>query len=316
MLRRVRKVIGDPEIDIKLKDVSQWEMNHQVATQYRKGRVFLAGDAAHRHPPANGLGSNTSVQDSYNLAWKLGLVVRGLAGHALLETYHAERQPVGRQVIDRAMASVDVFGQIPSILGVQIGQSDEQGQAALAEFFSDSDAGRARRRRLADVLEENQYHFNAHGVELGQRYTSTAVRTDGAAPPPYTRDPQLYYHPTTFPGAYLPHAWVLHAGEEVSTLDAAGGGRFTVLTGIGGEAWLAAAEKLSTELGISITGRAIGAGLDYDDVYGDWAALREIDDRGCLLVRPDRYIAWRCPDRVDDPVAALRGALHQVLDVR
>ncbi|MDN5918250.1 MAG: FAD-dependent monooxygenase [Pseudonocardia sp.] len=313
MRLRARKVIGDPDVDIRIKDISQWQLNHQVATRYRQGQAFLIGDAAHRHPPANGLGSNTSVQDAYNLAWKLSLVVRGKASDALLDTYHDERQPVGRQVIDRALDSVGIFGQIPSIFGVQAGQSDDDGQAGLEEFFSDSDEGRHRRAHLQEALAENQYHFNAHGVELGQRYTSHAAVTDGAPAPGHTRDPQLYYQATTYPGAYLPHAWLVHRGQTVSTLDLAGQGMFTVVAGTGGQAWLDAAEKLGIELGIDIAARAIGAGLDYDDVYGDWGRLREIDDRGALLVRPDRYIAWRSADRVEDPAAELRRVLHQVL---
>ena len=80
--------------------------NHVVAAHYRRGRMFIAGDAAHRHPPANGLGSNTSMQDAYNLAWKLALVLSGRAGDGLLDTYDDERQPVGRQIVDRANQSV------------------------------------------------------------------------------------------------------------------------------------------------------------------------------------------------------------------
>jgi 2,4-dichlorophenol 6-monooxygenase len=87
VLKLVRESIGDPSIEVKIRAISPWQINHVVAAQYRKGRVFLAGDAAHRHPPTNGLGSNTSIQDSYNLAWKLALVLRGNAGDGLLDTY-------------------------------------------------------------------------------------------------------------------------------------------------------------------------------------------------------------------------------------
>lgn len=313
MLERVQRAIGDNSIPIRIKDISQWQMNDVVATEYRKGRVFLAGDAAHRHPPANGLGSNTSVQDSANLAWKLALVVQGAAGDRLLDSYHAERQPVGKQVIDRALDSVGLCNKIPSVFGVTAGQSEEEGTAALDEFFSDSTEGRTRRRRLQEVLDENDYHFNAHGVELGQRYTSDAVRTDGAPPPPYSRDPELYYQATTYPGARLPHAWVVRNGAEVSTLDVASGGVFTLITGIGSEPWQRAVDKVSAELGIEIATRAIGRGLEHDDLYGDWARLREVDDGGAVLVRPDRYIAWRATDLVDDPVNRLRQTLHHIL---
>src|SRR5260221_12877809 len=97
--------MGDHEVQFKIKKITRWEVIHVVAKKYRIGRVFLAGDAAHRHSPANGLGSNTSVQDSYNLAWKLALVLSGEADERLLDSYNDERQPVGRKVIDRAMKS-------------------------------------------------------------------------------------------------------------------------------------------------------------------------------------------------------------------
>ena len=70
------------------------------AETYADRRVFCAGDAVHRHPPSNGLGSNTSIQDAYNLAWKLRHVLDGTAAPALLDTYSAERAPVGRQIVD------------------------------------------------------------------------------------------------------------------------------------------------------------------------------------------------------------------------
>ncbi len=313
ILPRVHTAIGDDTVDVKIKNVAKWQVNHVIATEYRKGRVFLAGDAAHRHPPANGLGTNTSIQDSYNLAWKLAHVVRGQAGPELLDTYHAERQPVGRQVVDRALASAGIVGQVPSILGIQPGQTDEEGWAALDEFFADSDEGRRRRRELEECLDANEYHFHAHGVELGQRYRSAAVVDDRTPFPEYTRDPELYYQPTTHPGAYLPHVWLEHHQKQISTLDLAGHGKFTLITGIGGEGWLEAAEKISAELGVEIVGRPVGYRLDFDDVYGDWARLREISDGGCLLVRPDRHIAWRVHESVPDPVAVLRRTVRQVL---
>ena len=84
VLPRVRAAIGDDNVEVRIKHISPWEFNHVVASGYRHGRLFIAGDAAHRHPPANGLGSNTSMQDVYNLVWKLGLVLRGTAGEGLL----------------------------------------------------------------------------------------------------------------------------------------------------------------------------------------------------------------------------------------
>lgn len=216
-------------------------------------------------------------------------------------------------MVDRALKSADIVGRVPSILGIRPGQTDEEGWAAIDEFFADTDDGRKRRKALEDCIDENAYHFHAHGVELGHRYTSTAVVGDGTPFPAHTRDPELYYQPTTHPGAYLPHVWIERNGEQISTLDAVGHGRFTVITGIGGEAWVAAAEKIGAEVGVEIASAPIGYRLAFDDVYGDWARAREISDGGCLLVRPDRHIAWRSHGMADDPLSALREAIDAVL---
>ncbi|MCT4356431.1 FAD-dependent monooxygenase [Streptomyces sp. Je 1-79] len=79
------------------------------AAEYRRGRVLLAGDAAHIHLPAGGQGMNTSIQDAVNLGWKLGAVVRGRAPEALLDTYHAERHPVGRRLLMNTQAQGLLF---------------------------------------------------------------------------------------------------------------------------------------------------------------------------------------------------------------
>jgi 2-polyprenyl-6-methoxyphenol hydroxylase-like FAD-dependent oxidoreductase len=93
---------------LRLRDpvwLTYFRLHHRHATRYRAGRVFLAGDAAHIHSPAGAQGMNTGIQDAWNLGWKLALVERGLADHGLLDTYEAERRPVGRRVLrftDRA----------------------------------------------------------------------------------------------------------------------------------------------------------------------------------------------------------------------
>jgi 2,4-dichlorophenol 6-monooxygenase len=94
-----------------------WTVNNMYATHMQKGRVFIMGDAAHRHPPSNGLGSNTSIQDSFNLAWKLAAVLKGQAGAALLDTYSQERAPVAKQIVTRANQSIGEFGPIFEALG-------------------------------------------------------------------------------------------------------------------------------------------------------------------------------------------------------
>ncbi|MEG7361157.1 FAD-dependent monooxygenase [Pseudomonas citronellolis] len=314
VIERARRVIGDADIPVEILATSKWQINHVVAQRYAEGRVFCCGDAVHRHPPANGLGTNTSVQDAYNLAWKLALVLKGQAGPGLLDSYSAERQPVGRQVVDRAMESVRNMLPISNALGFKPGQSEAEGWNSLHELSADSPLGRERRAALEKAIQLQHYQFSCHGVELGQRYRSGAVLADGSEEPAYTRDRELYYHPTTWPGAHLPHAW-LHdtAGRKLSTLDLCGQGRLTLLTGHGGDAWCRAAETLGRELGIDLAVRRIGLGLDYEDSYGDWARLREIDEAGCLLVRPDQHVAWRSQGAAADAEAVLLGAVRAVL---
>lgn len=86
--------------------ISRFTDMSRQATAYRKGRVFLAGDAAHVHSPVGGQGLNTGVQDAVNLGWKLAQVVKGTSPEALLDTYHVERHPVAARVLRMTMAQV------------------------------------------------------------------------------------------------------------------------------------------------------------------------------------------------------------------
>jgi 2,4-dichlorophenol 6-monooxygenase len=291
-------LIGDRSIPIRIRSTSVWTVNHLYATRYAMGRVFCMGDAVHRHPPSNGLGSNTSIQDAYNLAWKLALVLKGKADPSLLDTYNDERAPVGKQIVTRANQSIEEFGPIFDALGLLDTNDPDQMRANMEARKSATPAGAAQRERLRKAIAFKTYEFNAHGVELNQRYVSSAVVSDGTPEPAWERDRELYYHPTTWPGARLPHVWLWSASErtEVSTLDVVGKGRFVLLTGIGGEAWLEAAQAAASRYGVELEAFCIGLGRDLVDHYGDWAEAREVGETGCVLVRPDAHVAWRAAD--------------------
>jgi 2,4-dichlorophenol 6-monooxygenase len=291
-------------------------VNHQYATTISRGRVFCAGDAVHRHPPTNGLGSNTSIQDSYNLAWKLALAVAGTAGPSLLATYDAERAPVARQIVERANQSIVDTGKILTALDLTDTTDEALLDRQLERRKEPGPEGEKIRAALREAIAYKAYEFDAHGVEHNHRYASSAVVPDGTPMPEFRRDPELYAQPTTWPGAKLPHTWVTAAGHRVSTLDLAGKGRFALVTGIGGQAWLDAAATLGPERNLEITPVSIGPGQPYEDPYGTWAGLREIDDGGVLLVRPDLYIAARQLAAPADAAQArdwLAGVLDQVL---
>ena len=313
LIERARRSIGDSEVELRLKKVVSWQINHLFATKYRRQRVFLAGDAAHRHPPTGGLGSNTSVQDAFNLAWKLAFVISGQAGVELLESYHDERQPVGRSVVERAMKNLGNVGAVPQAIGFYPGQSEQDDWAAIDYLYSDRPGADERRKKLVEAIRLQNYRSNALGVELGQQYRSSAILDDGSPAPLSATDPELYYQPTTRPGAYLPHAWIQHNQRQMSTLDIAGHGRLCLFIGIVGETWREAASIVSEELGVDLSVISIGFRCEHDDVLGDWTAVRGVDDDGAMLVRPDRYIAWRSQRASSDAVGVLRNALRQIL---
>ncbi|WP_432118282.1 FAD-dependent oxidoreductase [Streptomyces sp. bgisy032] len=306
----VRKLVGDDEIPVKVTSSSAWTVNEMYAETYANGRVFCAGDAVHRHPPSNGLGSNTSIQDAYNLAWKLGLVLDGTAHPRLLDSYTAERAPVGRQIVTRANRSIRETAPVFEALDGLAPQTPEQLWANIAARKDATGGAEKQRAALREAIASKVYEFNAHGVDLNQRYTSGAIVPDGTPDPGFPRDPELYHQPSTRPGARLPHAWITSGTRTLSTLDTAGRGRFTLLTGIGGEAWVRAAREQDVDIATVV----IGPGQRYEDPYGDWARLREIPDAGALLVRPDGFVAFRHPAAAPESAGdLLADALRRIL---
>jgi hypothetical protein len=194
---------------------------------------FCLGDACHRHPPCNGLGSNNCIQDSFNLAWKINLAHKGVASPKLLETYSQERQPVGAKVVEVANASLRMHVNIWEAIGMIA--SDKEGfVAARQELKSVSAAGRERRKRLRNAVDSMVHETLALGVEMGQRYKSKAVYTDDEAVPfrPTGKEAEsavMHYQPCTYPGRRLPHAWLNKSspqGNDISTIDVAGKGKF------------------------------------------------------------------------------------------
>ncbi|HEY8705118.1 MAG TPA: FAD-dependent monooxygenase [Gaiellaceae bacterium] len=306
-------LIGDDSVPVRITSTSLWTNNKLYATRYSEGRVFCMGDAVHRHPPSNGLGSNTSVQDSYNLAWKLALVLQGKADAALLRTYDDERAPVGKQIVLRANKSIEEFGPIFEALGLLETNDPAQMIHNIDARRDDTPEAAVQREKLRLAIELKNYEFNAHGVELGQRYRSAAIVSDGTPEPPYENDPELYYHATTWPGARLPHCWLGRDGQRVSTLDLAGKGRFALLTGISGSAWEPAAHEVSEATGVKIACFVIGPGRPVTDLYDDWARLREVKESGCVLIRPDGHVAWRRATVADNCAAELQQAMDQIL---
>jgi 2,4-dichlorophenol 6-monooxygenase len=314
LLSQIRTLTGIPDLDVEIDRDMIWYVNQQHAELYHRGRVFCAGDAVHRHPPSSGLGSNTCIQDGFNLAWKLAFAVNGWAGQPLLESYSSERVPVGRQIVARANQSRKDYAPIRAAITVP--GADDPVAAGVERLRSATPEGVAARKGLYEALELKNTEFNAQGVELNQRYQSSAVLADPAAgEEPWLRDRELYLQATTRPGAKIPHAWLVNdKGVRVSTLDVTGKGRMSLVTGISGTAWAQATARLPAPYLRTVV---IGS-PEYADSYGDWHAVSEIDEAGALLVRPDGYIAWRQSANVydvDEAHRQLTKALSAILGI-
>jgi 2,4-dichlorophenol 6-monooxygenase len=309
---RVDALVGE-KVDAEILGVAGWQVRAQIAPAYAAGRVFAMGDAVHRHPPTNGLGLNMSIADAYNLGWKLALVLAGRAGGALLDSYSAERQPVGAQGVQRAITSLQEGAAVEAALGFEPGQAAEAGWEALSVLYEPGPAGDERREALRKAIELSNYQFNAHGVELGYRYQSAAIVDDGSPDPIPARDPQLYYQATTRPGARVPHARLERDGVPVSSLDLVDDLSFALLIGVGGEAWADAAAEASARAGVPVTVHVIGGRDGVTDPYGEWASLREVETTGCVLVRPDRHVAWRSMRYAPDSARQLPAVVEQAL---
>lgn len=276
-------------------------LNH-LARTYNVSNSFCIGDAVHRHPPFNGLGSNTCIQDAYNLAWKLAFVHRGLASPELLKTYSQERQPVGKSVITRANQAFREHHHVWEALGALPKELGER-KRILEELSEPTPQGKIRREEFQTAIQGTATEFHGLGIEMGQHYTGPGVYNfDEAAPFQLTgqaaENPVLYHLPNTYPGSRLPHVWLNKAVPitPISTIDLAGHGRFVLLTGIGGGSWKGAATKVAAEYGVPLEVHSIGFRQDWEDYYFEWSRLRGVDESGAVLVRPDRFVAWRAQE--------------------
>lgn len=306
---RIRELLRLPDLDIEVHMIGRWDVQGVVARHYRFGRVLLAGDAAHRHPPVSALGLNTAVGDAHNLAWKLALMMTGKASDALLDTYESERQPVGARVSEWALNGFRMRSLIDTAIGLVPGQS-EANRAAFERLFSDTPGGATAQAILAEAMRIQRIGPQAHDMEIGYSYERGAVVPDGT--PAHERDPLAgNYRPTTRPGSRLPHAWVTQRGDRRSTHDLLQRGSFLLLCE--SEVWREAARRVGELLDVRIGVVALGCGDGWQDADGGWRRLCEVDLTGAVLVRPDGHVGWRSIDAPDDPVAALVAAVREVL---
>jgi putative polyketide hydroxylase len=272
----IRRAAGVPDLEVQVLGVGDWRASALVAERYRAGPVFLAGDAAHEMPPTGGFGMNTGVQDAQNLAWKLAAVLHSEAGDALLDSYDAERKPVGQAVTQSSLLNA-----------LSMGRTERQSEAVLP-----------RKEFLNEI-----------GLVFGAHYRSSAVVDDDSSATAQVQVEQ--YVPSATPGCRAPHVWLARGEERVSTLDLFGRG-FVLLTGPGGAAWREAASRLPSP-GIDcpvIGGEAL---KDLRETSASWQEAYGVDDDGAVLVRPDAHVGWRSRSGAADAQALLREAVDTIL---
>ncbi|WP_043837176.1 FAD-dependent monooxygenase [Muricoccus aerilatus] len=295
----VREAIGAPH-DFVISSVDQWAMSAQVATEYRRGRVILVGDAAHRFPPTGGLGLNTGVEDVENLLWKLGAVIRGEAGSALLDSYARETRPVAVRNCDQSVSNHRRMQEVDDAIGLG-GTAVEARLAAMR-----ADPSHPAFAAIRAAVDAQLPHFAFLELEMAATAAEGAFLPPGrpiARPVPASEG----YQPSFAPGGPVPHLWI---APGVSTVDLMRPDRFTLLAPEGSEAeWAAACATLSPRT-MPVQVRRLstamrGGSACTADFWGGPAYA--------VLVRPDGRIAWVEPEGGADRRAALHEAMRNIL---
>jgi 2,4-dichlorophenol 6-monooxygenase len=309
----MRERLGVPDLNPQIHLITRWRVEGLVAPRTKVGRVFLLGDAAHRHPPTGGLGLTSAVHDAYNLCWKLAHVLQERATPALLDSYHPERFPAFARNVQRSVENALNHRELSASLGISPDLSPGQCAANAQQLWESGPAGDARRAQVARVMASQSMEFKEHNVEFGFRCRSAAILDDGS-PEPANIDDIRVYEPDTRPGSPLPHAWVERAGERRPLRQVAPPQSFLLIAGECGEAWCDAARAAARARRVDLLALRLG------HTEGDWLdprlaflRRREFGPDGAILVRPDRVIAWRSMSSAEDAARIIGSAMDRVL---
>lgn len=277
----LHRAVGKP-FEFELLNITHWQHHQSVATHFRAGRVFLAGDAAHLFSPTGGVGMNTGINDAFDLSWKLHAVLSGWGGEWLLESYEQERRPVAIRNTQRAAANSDKNDMIMAEVTPALLEKTPEGELLRAKLS----------QKLAWVAGQ----YESAGVHLGYRYQKSDICVpDSAVEPP---DDYRYVSQSTYPGFRAPHVW---RKDGTSTLDLYG--RDFVLLCLG----------VPATHGSSLVQAFAERGVPLRCHVIDETAVIAAYEYPLVLVRPDGHVAWRGYAVDDDPlqlVDRVRGQLR------
>jgi 2-polyprenyl-6-methoxyphenol hydroxylase-like FAD-dependent oxidoreductase len=275
----VRRAFGRDDVPYRAMRVMPWRRSQFAASTFRRGRVLLAGDAAHTMSPTGGHGLNTGLGDAADLSWMLAALVDGWGAPALLDAYSTERRATA---IRNSAFSTRNYGVWVQTLGRD-------------RVLEDSQEGESQRQAIgAQMSAMLQQEWWSLGVGMGHHYDESPIVVPDGTPAPI--DDASQYIQTARPGHRAPHAWL---PDGRSTLDLFGD-RFTLLR-LGEDAPDAA----------DFVSAASRLGLPLSVVSVDQPDIAELYERRLVLVRPDGMVAWRADTLPTDPstvIDIVRGA--------
>jgi 2-polyprenyl-6-methoxyphenol hydroxylase-like FAD-dependent oxidoreductase len=270
----VRRGTGISDLAMDVVGTDPWVAHRLVADRYATGRIFLAGDACHLHPPFGGFGMNMGIGDAVDLGWKLAATLKGWGGPELLASYEAERRPVHMRTIAEAVVNYSAVGN----------------QLVRAGIEDATETGEATRREVGEIIESTKLReFKTLGIVLGARYDASPITVDDGSLPPV--DHHMIYIPSAHPGCRAPHLWL----EDGTSLYDRFGPDFTLLVTYGLPRDAAAFTESASVIGMPLAVVAPGD-----------ARLRDRYEARFALIRPDQHVAWRGDEAPSDVIALLR----------
>lgn len=317
MENRIHRSLGLPDLKLDIYSISHWYIQAVVAQQFRRGRSFLVGDAAHQIPPWGALGLNTGVQDAHNLAWKLSIALSNPDLSQVLDTYESERRPIALHVAERSLSNFENHGGVVDVaLGLSPALPPHEGWEQLRTFYSNSEEGRRKTNAVEQAMTFLDEEFHAHGVENGYVYVEGALAGTAETEQPIPED-RLVYHPSSAPGHRVPHSWLQRAdGQRASTVDLCAAGRFSLLVDYSAENWSHALHETNHSLSKLVDVVRVGKGGEWTPEDNTWEQLREVSATGAILMRPDGIVAWRSARLPETPTHDLDSALARIAATR
>ena len=267
-ISRIREAVGVDSLPIEITSTGIWRPTPGCVSAFSRGRIFLAGDAAHISVPTGGMGNNIGFAGVRNLAWKLAYVLKGCSPPEILDTYNIEHRPIALERIATGVQTTNFMRKI------------------FVAYYSGADP--------SEGVRETQQYADYDGVLLGFELESPLIAKN-AEPPPAVENPTIDFVPTVRAGRRAPHVWI-DEGRGQSVLDWFG--LEYVLVGgasIDADRWRSAVGRVADRTGFPLC----WAHLPAPDAA-------PYDPHGLALVRPDGIIAdcWRDAEVSDDDIEA------------